>query len=245
MNADPPPDERLIPEEGWHVLHLFYHIDHSNWSILSEQDQLQAKTDLTELAWEIRSHPKTQLLLFSMVSPKADLGCMLLTPDLHDLNAFEKRLTQSLGPEILTPAYSYFSMTQRLEDLEPDPVRDEQDLYPTMPDWSVFAFYPVAMKHSAEKNWFTLEPEERGRLIKEHREAGSAWNGKVRQLVTGSSGLDDAEFGISIFANDAADIKSLISRTRFEELSSSYSESGEVYVGIQLPLDELFRRLGI
>ncbi|MFT5469428.1 MAG: peroxiredoxin [Verrucomicrobiales bacterium] len=245
MNAEPPPDERLIPEEGWHVLHVFYHIDHANWSILSEADRLQAKTHLTELAWEIRTHPKTQFLLFSIVSPKADLGCLILTPDLHDLNAFEKRLTQSLGPDILTPVYSYLSMTQRQADLEPDSVRDEQDLNPTMPDWSVVAFYPIAMRRSTDNNWFTLEAAARRKLLEAHREAASPWNGKVRQMITGSTGLDDADFGVTQFANDATHVRELAARTRLEKFSSVYAESGEVYIGIQLALDELFRRLGI
>ncbi len=105
----------LIPNEGWHVLHLFYHIDHSQWALLSEEEQRQAKVRLTELIQEIRATPDTQLLTFSIVSPKADLGFMLLTPDLHVANAFEKQLTLSLGPEILTPAYSYFSLTEPSE----------------------------------------------------------------------------------------------------------------------------------
>ncbi len=84
-------------KEGWHVLHLFYHIDHSQWSLLSEEEQRQAKVRFTELVQEIRATEDTQLLTFSIVSPKADLGFMLLTPDLHVANSFEKQLTLSLG----------------------------------------------------------------------------------------------------------------------------------------------------
>ena len=100
MNPEPTAIERLIPEEGWHILHIFYQIDHSNWSMLTDSEQLEAKTDLTELAQDTRTHPETQLLHFSVVSPKADIACMILTPDLHDLNAFEKRMSQSLGPVV-------------------------------------------------------------------------------------------------------------------------------------------------
>ena len=102
----------LEPAEGWHVLHLFYQIDRTQWSMFGEDEQLSAKTELTRLIQEIRSTENTQLLTFSMVTPKADIGFMLLTPDLHTANAFEKRLTAALGPDILVPCYSYLSITE-------------------------------------------------------------------------------------------------------------------------------------
>jgi len=80
----------LTLQEGWHVLHLFYHVDYTQWSLLSDDEQRQSKVRFTELIQEIRATPDTQLLTFSIVSPKADLGFMLLTPDLHVANAFEK-----------------------------------------------------------------------------------------------------------------------------------------------------------
>ncbi len=63
-------EDQIIPNEGWHVIHLFYQIDHAQWSILSEEEQLKAKTDLTKLIQDIRSTPNTQLLSFSIVTPK-------------------------------------------------------------------------------------------------------------------------------------------------------------------------------
>ena len=105
----------MIPAEGWHVLHLFYNIEHSAWQLFSPEEQREWKTELSALVQEIRSTKDTQLLIFSMVSPKADIGFMLLTPDLHVANAFEKRLTLSLGSDVLTPVFSYLSMTERSE----------------------------------------------------------------------------------------------------------------------------------
>ena len=101
----------LVPAEGWHVLHLFYSIDKGQWSLLSESEQREAKTSLTELVQEIRSHKDTQLLIYAVATPKSDIGFMLLTPDLHDATYFEKRLTLGLGVDILTPTYSYLSQT--------------------------------------------------------------------------------------------------------------------------------------
>jgi len=78
-------------------------------------EKIAAKTALTELVQEISSTPDTQLLVFAMVSPKADIGFMLLTPDLQTANAFEKRLALSLGPDVLSPVYSFFSLTEQSE----------------------------------------------------------------------------------------------------------------------------------
>ena len=78
----------LVPQEGWYVLHLFYHIDLGMWNQLTDEDQRDRKTRFSKLIQTIRAHPKTQLLTFSMMTPKADIGMMLITPDLHDANRF-------------------------------------------------------------------------------------------------------------------------------------------------------------
>src|SRR6266581_5455609 len=91
----------LVPEEGWHCLHLFYRIEYGQWQLLSREEQNAAKTNLASLVQEVRAMDATQLLTFSVVSPKADLGFMLITPDLHKANQIEKRLTLSLGADVL------------------------------------------------------------------------------------------------------------------------------------------------
>lgn len=269
-------DEALIPAEGWHVLHLFYHIDHTQWQLLTEEEQLEAKTNLTRLAQEIRSTPDTQLLTFSVVTPKSDVAFMLLTPDLNVANEFEKRLAISLGPDILAPSFSYLSMTERSEytttneqyaaglkaekgysDDSPE-LADEvaefdarikkylQDrLYPNMPDWPVFCFYSMNKKRGEKHNWYGLDFEERRKLMAGHAAVGRRWAGKIRQLITGSTGLDEHEWGVTLFAKDTFDIKNIVYEMRFDEVTVKYGEFGDFYIGIQLPLDELFRRVGL
>ena len=105
----------LVSREGWHVMHLFYHVDHAQWALYSDEEKRQSKTRLTGLVQEIRATPHTHLLIFSVATPKADLGFMLLTPDLQVANTFEKQLSLSLGPEILSPSYSYLSQTESSE----------------------------------------------------------------------------------------------------------------------------------
>ena len=267
-------DGTLRPKEGWHVVHLFYHVEQSQWDTLDQPDKIAAETELTELIHEIRSHPETQLLAFSMLTPKADIGFMLLTPDLHDANAFEKRLTRSLGPDVLSPAYTYLSMTEQSEyttteeeyseglqkrGIEPGTEEHDEEivkfhqhiakytqdrLYPNMPDWPVFCFYPMNKRRgTAGQNWYATSFEDRKRLMKGHAAIGRTWAGRIRQLITGSVGLDEMEWGVTLFAHDTHDVKGIVYQMRFDEVSAEYADFGDFYIGIQLPLDQLFRRV--
>src|SRR5882757_10599407 len=105
----------LIPEQGWHCLHLFYRIDFAQWQLLAGDEQRTAKIALSEIVQEVRATEKTQLLTLSVVTPKADLGFMLITPDLHAANRIEKQLTLALGADVLVPVYSYLSLTEESE----------------------------------------------------------------------------------------------------------------------------------
>ena len=193
--------------------------------------------------------PDTQLPLFSIVSPKADLAVLLLTPDLHDANAFEKRLCGSLGAEILSPVFSYLSLTEK------DPVTAKartgeesappDSLQPRFPDWPVFCFYNMTCRRGETHNWYTLPEETRLKLLQHQADTQSAWHDRIRRFATASTGLDDGEWGISLFAQDLLDVKEFVHETRFHELSARYIDFGEFYIGIQLPLGELFRRLDL
>src|SRR5207247_2816955 len=110
----------LIPEEGWHCLHLFYRIEYGQWQWLSREEQNASKTNLSSLVQEVRAMESTQLLTLSIVTPKADLGFMLITPDLHNENKIEKQLSLSLGADVLTPVYSYLSLTEESEYVTTD-----------------------------------------------------------------------------------------------------------------------------
>src|SRR3982074_1663037 len=108
-------DAPLVPELGWHCLHLYYRIEHGQWQLLNAEEQRNAKVALSSLVQEIRALESTQLLTLSIVTPKADLGFMLITPDLPAANRIEKQLSLALGPDVLIPVYSYLSLTEESE----------------------------------------------------------------------------------------------------------------------------------
>src|SRR6478735_12515431 len=112
MNQNSAP---LIPEQGWHCVHLFYRIEHGQWQLLNSEEQRNAKIALSSAVQEIRALESTQLLTLSIVTPKADLGFMLITPDLHAANRIEKQLGLALGADVLVPVYSYLSLTEESE----------------------------------------------------------------------------------------------------------------------------------
>ena len=111
------------------------------------------------------------------------------------------------------------------------------------PDWEVIGFYPMNKRRSGQDNWYMLDYAARKKLMGGHARVGRQYAGKVKQLITGSTGLDDAEWGVTLFAHDTFQIKAIVYQMRFDEVSAAYADFGEFYIGIQLPLDELFRRL--
>jgi hydrogen peroxide-dependent heme synthase len=269
-------EKPLVPKEGWYVLHLFYRVEHGQWELLSPEGKIRAKTDLSEIVQEARSLPETQLLTFSVVSPKADLAFMLLTNDLITANLLEKKLGLSLGEEILTPVFSFLSMTERseyttsedeysasvvaeknflvgstehtaaMEDFSKRMAKYAQDrLYPNMPDWPIFCFYPMNKRRDAVNNWYALDFATRKKLMAGHAAVGRTYAGRVRQLITGSTGLDDAEWGVTLFAHDLSEIKSIVYEMRFDEVSAKYADFGDFFIGLQMPLNELFHQARI
>jgi len=265
----------LVPREGWHVMHLFYHVDHAQWAGFDREEKREAKTRLTELVQEIRSEKDTYLLTFAVATSKADLGFMLLTPDLQKANAYEKQLTLSLGPDVLAPVYSYLSQTESSEytttadQYAEETLKGEKGLeegtgafdaamrefeermekylrhrlYPVLPDWPVIGFYPMSKRRSGPDNWYMLPFEERKKLMAGHARVGRTYAGRILQLITGSTGLDEYEWGVTLFAKDTIDIKEIVYEMRFDEVSARYADFGDFYIGIQLPLDEWFRRV--
>jgi hydrogen peroxide-dependent heme synthase len=277
MNDTKDAPDTLKPAEGWHVVHLFYSVQRELWQELSHQQRHQARNSLAQTVEDIRAWPDTQLLCFAMLTPKADVGFMLLTPDLHDACQLEKRLSIALGPGLLEPVYSYLSLTERSEYTTTEEqhrqslIKEEglaedspelaaklaeftarmekylgDRLYPNLPtphEWPVFCFYPMNKRRLGSDNWYALDFESRRELMAGHARIGRTWHGKIRQLITGSTGLDTWEWGVTLFAKDSADIKGIVYQMRFDEVSARYAEFGDFYIGIHTSLPQVLERI--
>ena len=233
----------VAPVEGWHVLHLFYKIEYGQWSLSTADEQLRSETNLAALVQEIRATPDTQLLTLAIVSPKADIGFVLLSPDLHVASGFEKRLSQALGADVLTPVYSYLSVTEPGEFTRPEARETQTNLFPSLPGWPVFCFYPMSRRRNVGQNWYGLPCGERKRLLAGEAGIFAKWQDKVFSVVTGSLGLDDAEWAVTLLGHSTFDVKRLVSELRHDAAGADFTEYGEIYIGLQLPLDELFRKV--
>jgi chlorite dismutase len=205
---------------------------------------------------------------------RADIGFMILSPDLHALNELEKNLTASLGPDVLIPEFTYLSMTEKSEYTQKDDdyaaeieksegiARGSAEseakliafreriqhythdrLYPVLPDWEYFCFYPMSKRREPDQNWYALDFAKRRELMGGHMRVGRTYAGRVRQLVTGSTGLDDWEWGVTLFAHNPYDIKAIVYEMRFDEVTHTYGEFGPFYNGLPLPLREIYRRV--
>jgi chlorite dismutase len=276
QDFDHPHMEPILPTEGRHVLHVFFRVEHAQWDLLSAQERLAAKTQLANLVKDIRAEADTQLLTLSIVTPKADLGFMLVAPDLHAVDRISKQLALSLGPGMLTPEFSWLSMTElseyttseeefaaslvaeenlvaetpefeaRLVAFRERMAKYNKDrLYPNLADWPVVCFYPMSKRRAPGQNWYALDFEARRKLMAGHARVGRTYAGRVRQLITGSTGLDDAEWLVTLFAHTTSEIKAIVYEMRFDEVSAQYAEFGEFFIGLQMPLDALFARLSL
>ncbi len=270
---DPNPPKPLQPGEGLGALHLFYRVNLSVWRAQPEGARTAALEALEEIISGARRVPRTQVVACSMLA-RADLGFMVLTPDLHFLNALEKKIAASLGPGVLEPEFTYLSLTekseytQKEEDYALELEKTEglargsaeseaklaafrerirhythDRLYPVLPEWEYFCFYPMSKKRAPGQNWYALDYARRRELMGGHMRVGRTYAGRVRQLVTGSTGLADWEWGVTLFAHDPGEIKAIVYEMRFDEVSHGYAEFGPFYNGLPLPLREIYRRL--
>jgi hydrogen peroxide-dependent heme synthase len=116
-------------------------------------------------------------------------------------------------------------------------------LYPEMPDWEVMAFYPMNKRRQGDDNWYMLDFATRKRLMGGHARVGRKFSGRVSQLITGSVGLDDWEWGVTLTAHQADALKEIVYEMRFDEVSARYGEFGPFYINLRLSPAALWAHL--
>lgn len=180
----------------------------------------------------------------AMLGHKADVAIMAVGSDVWRLRNLQSEL-QAAGLDVVD---SYVSMTELSEYAQsvPEPMRSAR-LYPELPPEgkSAWCFYPMSKRRGDEYNWFTLPYDDRKELMYEHGASGRKFAGRVLQVITGSAGVDDFEWGVTLFAEHPDDLKEVVYTMRFDKASAEYAEFGAFYTGAVGTLDEVLAATGI
>ncbi|MDA8266861.1 MAG: chlorite dismutase family protein [Actinomycetota bacterium] len=215
----------VSPVDGLGVLHLFCHVGPG--------------TDRARLGAAVASARQAgdQVVTVSVLGHKADVGLMALGPDLRRLRALQGAV-QAAG---CTVTASYVSLTEVSEYAAgiPEEMRQAR-LYPQLPpaDKPAFCFYPMSKRRGDVHNWYAMGFEERKELMLGHGRVGRRFHGRVLQLITGSTGLDDWEWGVTLFATRPDDLKACVYEMRFDEASARFADFGPFWAGVVADLDE-------
>jgi len=227
--SDPDP---VTLSQGWAVLHLFWRVGPA------------ADPEAVVAAVKACQGDDHQVVSFVVLGHKADVATMALGPDLWRLHRLQAELIAA-GLELTA---SYLSLTEVSEYAKGmPPERLEPRLHPQLPPAGkpVVCFYPMSKRRDAVGNWYALPYEDRERLMFGHGKKAREFSGRVVQLVTGSTGLDDWEWAVTLFADDVVAIKACVHELRFDEASSVYAEFGPFLVGLVVPIEEALQRIGL
>ena len=219
----------LQTAEGLGVLHLFCKIPEKLFH--------NKKGKLVKVIETARAS-SMQVVTVSVLGHKADVAFMVLSNDWVQLRSFQTAVAAS-GLEIVD---SYVSLTEISEYAQgvPEEMRNAR-LYPELPpdDKKAWCFYPMSKRRNPTQNWFTLPFEKRKELMYEHGASGRKFSGRVLQVITGSTGVDDYEWGVTLFCVHPDDLKDVVYTMRFDEASAEYAEFGSFYSGYVISIEEL------
>ena len=226
--------------DGWYTWHDFRTLNWAAWKQADSQVRNQAVSELSELVEKyqrVDSNRAGSFGLYGMAGHKADLMLMHLRPTLKELNDIKVEFQKTRLADFTTPAYSYVSVVELSSYVAAPGTDPEADtrivarLKPSLPQTDHVCFYPMNKRRSAGDNWYMLSMDERRDMMRSHGMIGRTYAGKVTQLICGSVGLDDWEWGVTLFANDALQFKKLVYEMRFDEVSARFGDFGPFYVG--------------
>lgn len=231
--------EAALTLEGWYALHDFRSINWAAWRAADDETRAVATDELQEFlnAWTADEESgKGSSTVYTVVGQKADFVMMHLRETLEDLNAIENAFNKTTFAQFTTKSYSYVSVVELSNYLgkDEDPMQNPQivaRLKPVLPKNQYICFYPMNKKRDLSDNWYMLSMDERKTMMRSHGMIGRSYAGKVKQIITGSVGFDDWEWGVTLFSDDALQFKKLIYEMRFDEVSARYGEFGSFYVG--------------
>src|SRR5580704_374632 len=258
--------------EGYSVLHQMMRLRWPAWRALPQTEKSAILAEASTALTAMEQGTAGQSGLFSLLGHKGDLMLIHFRESFADLNQAELKLAGLRFSDYLEPTTSYLSIIElglydstvkiykELTDQGIVPHSDQWKaeiackldrhkeamrprLYPEIPPHRYACFYPMDRRRGEEKNWYTLPIEERARQMNDHGLVGRRYAGEVRQIITGSIGFDDWEWGVDLFADDPLVFKKLIYEMRFDHVSAVYALFGQFYVGVRCPAAALERLL--
>ena len=261
-----------LTTEGYSVLHQMMRLRWPSWRAIASSEKSAIAKEASEVLASMEQNSAGQSALYSLIGHKGDLMLIHFRESFADLNQAELRLAGLRLSDYLEPTTSYLSIIElglyestvkvykSLVDRGIEPHSEEWKreitetlarqkeamrprLYPEIPPNRYACFYPMDRRRGEDKNWYTLPIEERARQMNEHGLVGRRYAGEVRQIITGSIGFDDWEWGVDLFADDPLVFKKLIYEMRFDEVSAVYALFGQFYVGVRVPAASLEKLL--
>ncbi len=258
--------------EGYSVLHQMMRFRWSALRQLSAAQRTEIASEASRRLEEWEQGKSGQSAIYSLIGHKGDLMLVHFRNSFDDLNRAEMQLSQLRLNDYLEPTTSYLSIIElglyesslktyrELVEQGIEPHSDEWKqavsqildrqreamrprLFPDIPKAKYISFYPMDRRRGEEKNWYTLPMEERARQMNEHGLVGRRYAGEVKQIITGSIGFDDWEWGVDLFADDPLVFKKLIYEMRFDEVSAVYAQFGHFYIGVRCLANDLSQLL--
>ncbi|HEY1657890.1 MAG TPA: hydrogen peroxide-dependent heme synthase [Candidatus Sulfotelmatobacter sp.] len=261
-----------LTTEGYSVLHQMMRFRRSAWRSLSTNEQSTMVHEAATLLGEMEQSSGGQSALYSLIGHKGDLMLIHFRKSFADLNQAELKLAGLRLSDYLESTSSYLSIIELglydstlkiYNELMAQGIQPHSDqwkaeiecktnrhreamhprLFPEIPPNRYICFYPMDRRRGEEKNWYTLPIEERARQMNDHGLVGRRYAGQVKQIITGSIGFDDWEWGVDLFADDPLVFKKLIYEMRFDRVSAEYALFGQFYVGVRCPAADLDKLL--
>jgi peroxiredoxin len=248
-------NEALLTLEGWFALHDFRAIDWAAWKRASEQERQTALDELHTFfsQWaSVDAEKQGSTAIYSIIGQKADFVFMHLRSTLEELNELETAFNKTSFADFTIPTYSYVSVVELSNYVNSpegkNPAEDPEiqaRLKPSLPRAKHICFYPMNKRREGTDNWYSLSMDQRREMMRSHGMIGRQYAGRVKQIITGSVGLDDWEWGVTLFADDPITFKKLVYEMRFDEVSARFGEFGEFYIGNLLTPDKATQMLTI
>jgi hydrogen peroxide-dependent heme synthase len=225
-DATLPPDA-VFPSTGLGVLHLF-----CKPTPMFDPESIVAAVKQAEAAG-------CQVVTVAMLGHKCDVAVMAIHRNMRELRALQTGLQRG-GLDVVDSYVSITELSEYAVGLPEEMTRPR--LYPTIPpqgDFPAWCFYPMSKKREAHANWFSTSFEDRKEFMSDHGRSGRTFAGRIVQYVTGSTGLDDFEWGVTLFGGHPDDLKDVVYTMRFDRASALFGEFGAFYTGMVTPVEEL------